>query len=45
MSDITPPALPETDTLSAPAERRRRSGGRGAERQRELQTYGQPLCG
>lgn len=34
MSDITPPALPETETLSAPAERRRRSGGRGAERQR-----------
>lgn len=34
MSDITPPALPETETLSAPAERQRRSGGRGAERQR-----------
>lgn len=34
MSDITPSALPETDSTGAPSERRRRSGGRGAERVR-----------
>ena len=34
MSDITPSALPETETPSGGSERRRRSGGRGGERVR-----------
>ncbi|UJW74419.1 trimethylamine methyltransferase family protein [Rhizobium sp. SL42] len=34
MSDITPSALPETETPSGGSERRRRSGGRGSERVR-----------
>ncbi len=34
MSDITTSALSETDTLSVGGERRRRTGGRGAERSR-----------
>ncbi|NKN35771.1 trimethylamine methyltransferase family protein [Agrobacterium sp. a22-2] len=34
MSDITTPALPETETL-APSDRRRRTGGRGGDRVRQ----------